>query len=153
MDGLELLKKDHRKVEELFSQFEQSEDEQQKEQLFEQIRHELEAHTYIEEAVLYPALQQHEELSDLVREAIEEHRQVKNLLRESERLTEGSERLNAKVKVMSEDVEHHVQEEEEKMFPPVRRLYSQAQLDELGQQLTAAKQEFGRQPRTRSTAG
>lgn len=123
-----------------------------KEQLFEEIRHELEVHTQIEETMRYPALQKREELKDRVLEAIEEHRQVKMLLRESNRLSEGSEKLDAKVKVMSEDGEHHVKEEENEMFSKVREIYSQEQFDKLGQQLTEAKQEFG-QTRRRSTAG
>ncbi|HYE72306.1 MAG TPA: hemerythrin domain-containing protein [Blastocatellia bacterium] len=152
MNALELLKQDHRKVDELFSQFENAEDDKRKERLFEQICQELTIHTYIEEAVLYPALQKREELKDMVLEAIEEHRQVKKLIAESERLIEGSEKLDAKVKVMQEDVEHHVEEEENEMFPKAEQLFSREQLNELGRQLEEAKREFGKQPKTRSTA-
>jgi len=153
MDGLKLLMQDHRKVEDLFEQFEATDNDKKKEQLFEQISYELEVHTHIEETVLYPTLQKHEDLKDMVLEAIEEHRQVKTLLRESERLVNGSEKLDAKVKVMSENVEHHVQEEEEKMFPKVREFFSREQLDTLGTELEAAQKAFGKQPRMRATAG
>lgn len=152
MDALELLKQDHHKVAELFSQFEKTEDDGRKEKLFEQISHELQIHTYIEEAVLYPAFQKREELKDMVLEAIEEHRQVKKLITDSERLSEGSEKLDAKVKVMKEDVEHHVEEEENEMFPKAQQLFSKEQLTELGRQLEEARKEFGKQQRSRSTA-
>ncbi|HWQ32681.1 MAG TPA: hemerythrin domain-containing protein [Blastocatellia bacterium] len=152
MDALELLRKDHRKVSDLFSQAEAAEDDKRQEQLFEQIRTELETHTYIEEKILYPTLQQHEELKEMVLEALEEHKQVKTLIREMERLTDGSERFSAKLKVMSENVEHHVEEEENEMFPKVRKLFSADELAQMGQELEAAKRDFSRQPQTSSTA-
>jgi hemerythrin superfamily protein len=153
MNGIELLKQDHRKVDQLFKQAEATEDEGKKQELFEQIKYELEVHTHIEETVLYPALEKREELKDLTLEAVEEHRQVKTLLREISNLVEGSEKFDAKLKVMSENVEHHVEEEEEEMFPKMQQLFSESQIEKLGQELAAAKQEYGKQPRTRSTAG
>lgn len=151
MNALELLKQDHRKVEKLFAQAEATEDEKKKEALFEQIKAELETHTHIEETVFYPALQQNEELKDMVLEAVEEHRQVKTLLREISGLADGSEKFDAKLKVMKENVEHHVEEEEEEMFPQVEEYFSPEELAQLGQEMEAAKTEFGKQPRTRST--
>ncbi|HTG17138.1 MAG TPA: hemerythrin domain-containing protein, partial [Blastocatellia bacterium] len=73
MDAIELLKKDHRKVAELFEQVEATEDEKKHRQLFEQIKGELETHAYIEEAVMYPAFEKKDELKDMVLEAYEEH--------------------------------------------------------------------------------
>jgi hemerythrin superfamily protein len=142
MDALELLKQDHRKVAELFKQVEATEDERKHQQLYELIKAELETHTHIEETVLYPALEKHEELKDLTLEAYEEHKQVKTLLREIDRLAEGSERFDAKLKVMGENVEHHVEEEETEMFPKVKTLYNKEQLEQLGQELEAAKKQF-----------
>lgn len=150
MNALELLKQDHRTVAELFKQIEATENEKQQQRLFQQIKNELETHTHIEETVLYPALKQHEELKDLTLEAEEEHKQVKTLLREIERLTDGSERFAAKVKVMSENVEHHVKEEETEMFPKVKRHFSVAELEQMGQELAAAKQTFNKPANTRT---
>lgn len=144
MNAIELLKQDHRKVEKLFQQVEKTEDNKQHERLFQQIKTELETHTHIEETVLYPALKKHEELKDLTLEAEEEHKQVKTLLREIERLSDGSERFDAKLKVMQENVEHHVGEEENEMFPKIKQLYSSAELEQLGAELEAAKQAFGK---------
>ncbi|HZN12113.1 MAG TPA: hemerythrin domain-containing protein [Blastocatellia bacterium] len=151
MDAIELLKKDHRKVSELFKQAEAAEGEARKEQLFEKIKTELETHTHIEETVFYPALERHEELKDLVLEAYEEHKQVKTLIREIGQLVEGSEKFDAKLKVMGENVEHHVEEEEEEMFPKVRKLMSATQLGQLGKELEEAKQSFAKSS-ARSTA-
>jgi hemerythrin superfamily protein len=142
MDALELLKQDHRKVADLFKQVEATEDEKKHQQLFKQIKTELESHTHIEETILYPDFEKHEELKDITLEAYEEHKQVKTLLREIDRLAEGSERFDAKLKVMGENVEHHVEEEENEMFPKVKKLYNKEQLEQLGQTLEAEKKQF-----------
>ena len=152
MDALELLKKDHRKVAELFEQVEATEDEKKHRQLFEQIKGELETHAHIEEAVMYPAFEKKEELKDMVLEAYEEHKQIKTLLREIAALSDGSERLDAKLKVMGENVEHHVDEEENEMFPKVKKLYDKEQLERMGQELEAAKKQFGKASQKQSTS-
>jgi hemerythrin superfamily protein len=139
MDALELLKTDHKNVKELFKKAEGSENKKQK-QLFEQIKTELETHTHIEETIFYPAVAKNAELKDMVLESLEEHKQVKTLLREMENLASDSERFEPKLKVLMENVEHHaVEEEEGKMFPKVRKLMNAAALEELGQELEAAK--------------
>jgi hemerythrin superfamily protein len=138
MNALELLKQDHQKVKELFTQAEQ--DQKQQQSLFNQIKKELETHTFIEETVFYPAMQQHEELKDMVLEAIEEHRLVKTLLKEMDNLVSDSEKFEPKLKVLMENVEHHAEEEEEgKMFPKVREIVDEGALEKLGEQLEAAK--------------
>jgi hemerythrin superfamily protein len=77
----------------------------------------------------------------MVFESIEEHRQVKTLLRELSRATPGSDKFKAKLKVLNDDVEHHAEEEEEgKMFPKVRKAMNSKELEELGQEMEAAKQ-------------
>ena len=81
-----------------------------------------------------------EELKDMVLESIEEHKQVKTLLREMDSLSKDSEKFEPKLKVLKENVEHHAEEEEEgKMFPKVRKLFSASELQELGAELEAAK--------------
>jgi hemerythrin superfamily protein len=145
MDALELLKKDHRKVKELFKRAEGSEGKKEQRQLFRQIKTELETHTHIEETVFYPAMEKHEELKDMVAESYEEHRQVKTLLKEMESLVSDSEKFEPKLKVLIENVKHHAEEEEEgKMFPQVRELVDKAALETLGQELEAAKGKKGK---------
>ncbi len=148
--AFESLKQDHRKVADLFSQAEAATTDKQKQQLFEQIKTELENHTQIEETVLYPALQKYEDLKDYVLEAIEEHRQVKTLLQEIERLTDGSEKFDAKLKVMKENVEHHVEEEENEMFPDAQKTLSKDELSALEQELEAAKKSLSKATSARS---
>lgn len=139
MNALELLKEDHKKVAALFDKVEGTESEQEHRKLFEKIKTELEVHTHIEETVFYPKIKEYEDLKDLVLEAFEEHKQVKTLIREIDNLVEGSEKLDAKLKVMGENVEHHVEEEETEMFPKVEAVMSKDELEELGAQLQAAK--------------
>jgi len=140
MDALELLKEDHQKVKELFEEAEGTEDQKEKNRIFSEIQSELETHARIEETVFYPAMQQHEELKEMVLESIEEHRQIKTLLKEIDNLKSDSEKFEPKLKVLMENVEHHAEEEEEsKMFPKVREICNAEDLEQLGQELEAAK--------------
>src|SRR4026208_1107053 len=140
MNALELLKTDHKNVKALFKKAEATENKKQQLQLFEKIKTELETHTHIEETVFYPAVAKNEELKDMVLESLEEHKQVKTLLREMENLTADSEKFEPKLKVLMENVEHHAEEEEEgKMFPKVRKLMDTETLEQLGEELEAAK--------------
>ena len=140
MDALELLKQDHQKVKELFEQADGTEESKKKKEIFKQIKKELETHARIEEGIFYPAMEKLEELKDMVLESYEEHKQIKTLLREIDDLSADSEKLEPKLKVLKENVEHHAEEEEEgKMFPQVRELMDEEELEELGQELQAAK--------------
>jgi hemerythrin superfamily protein len=140
MDALEFLKQDHQTVKELFEEVEAMEDGKEQKQIFRQLKQELETHARIEETVFYPAMQKYDELKDMVLEAIEEHKQVKTLLREMENLVSDSEKFEDKLQVLMENVEHHAEEEEEgKMFPKIRELVDQTELEEIGQELEAAK--------------
>jgi iron-sulfur cluster repair protein YtfE (RIC family) len=144
MSILELLKADHQKVAELFAKVEETESEKQHQQLFEKIKAELEMHMDIEETILYPLLKEHEELKDMTLEAYEEHKQVKTLIREISALVDGSERFDAKLKVMGENIDHHVKEEETELFPKVKKHISQQQLESLGDQMQQMKKDSGK---------
>jgi hemerythrin superfamily protein len=140
MDALELLKQDHQKVKELFKQGQQTEDKKQQKQIFKEIKSELETHARIEETIFYPAMEEHDELKDMVLESLEEHRQMKTVLRELGKLSASSERFKPKFKVLMDDVKHHAEEEEEgKMFPKIRKLIKGDELEQLGEELEAAK--------------
>lgn len=140
MDALELLHEDHAQVKELFEQAEGTENQKEKKRIFEEINSELETHARIEETVFYPAMQKHPELKDIVRESLEEHKQIKALLKQIHNLKSESEKFDSKLQVLIEDVEHHAEEEEEgKMFPKIRKICSQGELDKLGTELKAAK--------------
>ena len=143
MNALELLKQDHDKVDKLFQKVEATE-ESEHAALFEQIRAELEVHTHIEETIFYPKLKEEgdDELKKITLEGIEEHHQAKIFLRELSSLAEDSQKFEPKLKVLMEDVKHHVQEEEGEMFPMIEKQFDATVLEELGTQLEVEKSKF-----------
>jgi hemerythrin superfamily protein len=145
MDALELLKQDHQAVKSLFDQIDDAEDAKQRKRLFDQIDTELNIHAHIEETVFYPEMRKIDELKDMVQEALEEHQEVKTLLEEMEALDPENEQFSASLEELMENVEHHVAEEEDEMFPKVREQCDQATLDRLGDQLESAKGKQHRQ--------
>ncbi|HEX8289335.1 MAG TPA: hemerythrin domain-containing protein [Pyrinomonadaceae bacterium] len=142
MNAIELLKDDHDKVDRLFQKVKADTEGNQHKELFEQIKQELEVHTHIEEKIFYPRLKQESELEDIVLEGIEEHHQAKMFLRELSALTDDSEKFEPKLKVLMEDITHHVQEEEGEMFPDVEKILGAAELNKLGAQMAEEKQKF-----------
>jgi len=146
MNAIQLLKEDHNRVDLLFQKAEVADSTEEKLKLFEQIKTELEIHTHIEETLFYPFLQKEgdEELKDLVAEGIEEHRQAKMFLRELSSLSGDSQKIEPKMKVLREDIMHHVQEENGKMFIMVEEQFEAAALDELGRQMEAEKKSFAK---------
>jgi len=139
MDAFNLLKADHRKVEELFSQLESASG-QAKIRVFEQIKMELELHTHIEEKIFYPALEKPKQTHDLTLEAYEEHDVVKKLLREMSKAKSANEEWEAQAKVLQENVEHHVEEEENELFPKAEAALSEEQIEALGEQMETEKE-------------
>ena len=138
MDPFELLKTDHRKVEQLFSQLESASG-KQKLEVFKQIKTELELHTQIEEKIFYPALEEPEETHDLALEAYEEHAVVKDLLKQLGRARTANDEWEAQAKVLQENVEHHVEEEENELFPKAESALGEEELEELGDRMEAEK--------------
>jgi hemerythrin superfamily protein len=142
MDAITLLKNDHKAVNELFKKFEKAGDNahKTKAKLVEQIIHELAIHAVIEEVAFYPFIKGvSADLTDDVLESLEEHHVVKWLLSELETMSPEDERFDAKVTVLIENVRHHVEEEEQDMFPRVRKMLSRSDLQELGEALANAK--------------
>jgi hypothetical protein len=113
--AVELLHEDHEKVENLFQQFEKAKDESEKEEIANEVDLELRVHSMIEEEILYPAMQPLD--SEIVAESFEEHGVVEQLLNELATMDLEDEQFEAKFKVMQENVEHHIEEEEGQMFP------------------------------------
>ncbi len=141
MNAIELLKEDHNKVSRLFQKVKAT-DEGEHQELFKKIKDELDVHTHIEETIFYPKIKEHEELEDITLEGIEEHHQAKMFLRELARLTDDSDKFEPKLKVLMEDITHHVQEEEGEMFPKVEKVFDAATLEELGAEMEKEKQSF-----------
>src|SRR4051812_2624139 len=142
-DAIALLKEDHRKVEELFKQFESAKGDGRKEKLAREICLELAVHTALEEKIFYPACEGKVE-EDLLKESYVEHDAAKLLVAEIDASKgESDEYFDSKVKVLQEEIEHHVEEEEK----PKSGLFAQAReadldLKGLGEQLAALKQEL-----------
>jgi hemerythrin superfamily protein len=141
-DAIALLKADHRNVEELFEKFESAKGDGAKRKIALQICTELTVHTAIEEEIFYPACEGKVE-EDLIKEAYVEHDGAKLLMAEIEAGGPDDEYYDAKVKVLQEQIEHHVKEEEQMlkgMFSQARR--AGLNMDALGEQLAARKQEL-----------
>ena len=141
-DAVALLKADHRTVENLFASFESARDSGRKEKLARQICTELKIHAMIEEEIFYPALDGKIE-EDLLKEAYVEHDGAKILINDIEAGAPSDEFYDAKVKVLSEQIEHHVEEEEQRiegMFAQARK--AGLDMDALGEQLSARKSEL-----------
>src|SRR6267154_5065273 len=139
-DALSMLKHDHEQMKKLFKKIEAEEGQ---ETTFNQIKVALELHATIEEEIFYPAVKKarSEEVKDEVREAYEEHKQFKALLAAIAEISPDDESYSAKIKVLKEDVEHHVKEEEGEMFPDARK-YLSGKLEDLGAQMQARKDEL-----------
>ena len=138
-DAIALLKNDHREVEELFEQFEKAKGDGRKEKLALQICKELTIHTMLEEEIFYPACEGKVE-EDLLKESFVEHDAAKVLIAEIEAGEPSDEFFDSKVKVLKEEIEHHVQEEER----PKTGLFAQAReadldMKALGDQLARRK--------------
>jgi hemerythrin superfamily protein len=139
LDAVALLKADHRKVEDLFASFEAAKGDGKKKALAEQICMELTVHAKIEEDIFYPACEGKVE-EDLLKEAYVEHDGAKVLIAEIEAGGPDDEFYDAKVKVLSEQIEHHVKEEEQRvdgMFAQARK--AGLDMDALGEQMAAEK--------------
>ncbi len=144
MDALAVLKADHDKVRDLFMEFRaasEDDDTAKMADVVSRIFEELTVHTAIEERVFYPAVKEAggSELADLTAESNEEHHVVDLLMAEIEQLDPSDDRYAAKMTVLIENVEHHASEEEKEMFPQVRNLFSEEDLDRLGEELEREK--------------
>lgn len=141
MDAFKLLKTDHKTVAGLMDKIEATTERAVKgrEELFTQLKNELDIHAEIEETILYPVLEKAKETHEITLEAYEEHKVVKQLLAELAAEPKDAEEWTAKFTVLKENVEHHVEEEEGEMFKDARKVLSQEEIDELGARLEEAK--------------
>jgi hemerythrin-like domain-containing protein len=139
-DALALLRADHQMVQELFDKYEKTRSEDRKGALAEQVCKELTVHAQIEEEIFYPAVREAIREKDLIDEATVEHQSAKDLIAQIEGGKPGQELFDAKVKVLGEYIKHHVKEEQNELFPQVRK--TKLDLRELGERLQARKQEL-----------
>jgi len=145
LDAIELLKADHREVDGWFDDFEKTDSAPKKKKLAGQICKALKVHTQIEEEIFYPACREAGLSEDLMDEADIEHDSAKKLIEEIEAGKPGDDHWDARVKVLSEMIRHHVKAEEEHggMFSKAKK--ADIDLDELGEEMQARKDELMKQ--------
>jgi hemerythrin superfamily protein len=140
--AVELIREDHRKVQELFEQFEEAEERRQMQRIVETALRELEMHADLEEELFYPALRDEMEEEEKLDEAEEEHHVARLLIAELKKMNPKDERYRAKFKVLAESVKHHIKEEESSVLPEAERSLDGA---DLGEQMAERKQELQHQ--------
>jgi hemerythrin-like domain-containing protein len=147
MHALDLLIADHNRCRGMFARFKDAnanDDADSMSSLFLQILKELEVHMTLEEEIFYPMVRDtNDDISDTVDEGEQEHHVAKVLLAEIKQLPDGSDEWIAKVTVLRESVEHHIDEEEDELFPPLRNRIDKDVWDEMAERFEARKAELG----------
>ena len=136
MNAIDLLEQQHREVEELFEEFEGAGEnaKKTKERVCRELSDQLAMHAEIEEKLFYPESKQ-ENTEEILRESVEEHLSMKRILADLMDVGSGDDQFDAKMSVLKEQVEHHVEEEEKELFPKVRKSLSKKELEELGDRM------------------
>jgi hemerythrin superfamily protein len=161
MDAIALLQSDHQEVEQLFRQFEKLTERahKSKEKIVDKVIRELAIHSAVEEMLFYPAVRTAalkasvrtlKEAAETVLESLEEHHVVKWTLSELDGMDPDSERFDAKVAVLIENVEHHAEEEETALFPKVREAFGRKLLTELGERMAKLRESAPTHPHPRA---
>jgi hemerythrin superfamily protein len=138
MNAFQLLKNDHKIVSGFFDQIESASG-KSKTQLFARLKSELDVHAHVEEKIFYPALENKQESREITLEAYEEHKVVKDLLTELAAGRAADEEWDAKLKVLRENVDHHVEEEEGELFDRANDVLSDDDIERLGNEMEAEK--------------
>ena len=142
MNVFDILKQDHQKVAGLFQQLEPAADDDTRQQLFTQLKQELDLHAHVEETILYPALKEASQTREIILEAYEEHAEVKELLARIEQTPPADDaKWTDLVAELRHNVEHHVDEEESELFDAARDVLSGAQIDDITRRVQEAKQQ------------
>jgi hemerythrin-like domain-containing protein len=139
--AIDLLTEQHHEVDELFTEFEKASSTDDKDELFETIADKLAIHTRIEEQLFYPAVTA-KKTEDMVLEAFVEHTSIKRLLADLLDTEADDPKFEAQMKVLKEQVEHHVEEEENQLFPAARKVLNKDELVALAQEMTALQTEM-----------
>lgn len=143
MNVFELLKKDHETVKNLFARLEETNEEQvqEREDLFLSLNKELTIHALAEEKFFYSELKEDGETGEIALDALEEHKVVKKLLKELDGNKKGTKEWAAKLKVLQEAVEHHVEEEEGELFEQAAVVLDEDEAELIGEEIESFKNE------------
>ena len=139
-DAIALLRADHKLVSALFAEYEKARSTSKKKMLVSQICTELSVHAQVEEEIFYPAVKQALKDKEMIPEALVEHATLKELIGQVEGIEPDGEMFNAKIKVLSEYVKHHVKEEQNEMFPQAKS--TKLDMVELGGRMAARKEQL-----------
>ena len=140
MNALKLIKADHERISDLLEEALDTDEPRERADLLHQIRAELMAHEHMEETVFYPALRSSAEAREIVLEGYEEHHVIDMILDELLDVPEESDQWKAKLKVLKENIEHHVEEEEGEMFKFAKQVFDEETLEEIGEKMQTAKE-------------
>lgn len=144
MNAIDLIIQDHREVDNMYEQFQRSQDSEQKRDLVNQMIHELSVHAAVEEEIFYPMVRNELPQGDsLADEALHEHGEIKQILHDLDGMDTDDSGLDAMVGNLIQEVRHHVEEEETDILPPIRERLDGQRLEEIGDELEQAK---GRAP-------
>ena len=147
MNAVKMLKQQHREVEKLFEKFEAAKSSDRRRKVFEEIADALAVHAAIEERHFYPGVKA-EGTEDLLLEAAEEHLEIKRVIADLLALDASDDTFEAKVKVLQENVEHHVEEEEDELFPKIEKVLDDEQLETIAAQMEQTEGERRGTPMT-----
>ena len=139
VNAVDMLESQHREVEELFAKLDKSDRAERKQKLFMEIADKLAVHASIEEQVFYPAVKARR-TEDILLESLEEHLGIKRVLADLIDIDATDETFDAKAKVLKEQVEHHVGEEEDDLFPKVKKIFDQETLIAIAQEMTSLQE-------------
>jgi hemerythrin superfamily protein len=141
MNALKMLKQQHRAVEKLFKELEAAKSAGPKRKTFNEIADALAVHATIEERHFYPGVKQRQ-TEEVLLESVEEHLEIKRAIADLLQMDPDDDRFEAKVKVLQEDVEHHVEEEETELFPKVEKLIDESELEAIGEAMQETQEEL-----------
>lgn len=143
MEIFDLLKRDHERVSYLFQELETRHHSlKDKEQLFDRVKQELDVHAQLEEGIFYPELKSAEQTRHVVQDALREHSEVKGMLYELSHLPKSFDQWMVKLSDLKEKVEHHVKEEEDRLFPNARMVLGHERAEELAKIMKNQRQEI-----------
>src|SRR5712664_3491462 len=143
VNAIDLLKQQHKEVKDLFEKIEKAGPDE-KERLFDELADALAVHAAIEEQHFYPATKD-ARTEELLQEAVEEHLSVKRIIADLLEMEPDDAQFDAKIKVLEEQVSHHVEEEENELFPKVRKVHSRDELEDLGVLMEQTAEELKKQ--------
>ena len=140
-DALAMLKQDHDRVKKMLAELDATTEraEKTRSEKIAKLQSDLAIHEAIEEEIFYPALREHAEAKEIVLEAYEEHDVVNTIMSEILRTPVDDETWGAKLTVMKENLEHHIEEEEGEMFEKAREIFDRDALESLGERMQARK--------------